>query len=608
MRLIERLPELRGRYSENVVLAKTTWFRVGGPAQVVYKPADLQDLCDFMQQCPSDVPVTAVGVGSNLLVRDGGVQGVVIRLGRGFNDLSISGNILEVGAATLDSTVASACALEGKTGVEFLCGIPGTIGGALRMNAGCYGRETKDALISLQAVDRTGKIHDVSVADCGFGYRRCGLPEDWVFTSARFKVADALPEQVAETVRQMLGQRESTQPIRSRTGGSTFANPPGYKAWELIDQAGCRGLQVGGAQVSEKHCNFLINTDKATAQDLEALGETVRQRVAETSGVTLHWEIRRLGDDNAVAAPSFKRIAVLKGGWNAEREISLLSGHAMAEAARQLGHDVIEIDVQRDLQWLLQQLTPLPDLVINALHGVWGEDGRIQGILDLLGVPYTASGVLASALAMDKTAARQAFAAAQLPIPGGQEWHIDQLSAAHAPQPYPFVMKPPCEGSSVGVFLIHTPHDYAQALAAWSFGTRVLIEEYIPGGELSTALMGEHALGTTELRPHEGFYDYQNKYTNGMTQHFMPAPIPPQHYEMTLDLAQRAAAALGTTGVCRVDFRYNPADTENPLRILEVNTQPGMTQLSIVPEVAAYQGMGFNDIVAWMIENAQCHA
>jgi UDP-N-acetylmuramate dehydrogenase len=290
-----KAPKLRGRLLPNQSLAELTWFRVGGPAQALLMPEDEDDLAYFLGAIPSDLPVTVVGLGSNLIVRDGGVPGVVVRLGRGFNEINVNGERIEAGAAVPDVKVARAAQEAGLAGVSFLRGIPGAIGGALRMNGGAYGRETKDALESARAVDRQGRIHVLRNADMHYTYRHCGVPEDFIFTRATFAGSPGDRAVIAAEMDKITEAREATQPIKSRTGGSTFKNPPGNKAWQLIDAAGCRGLTVGGAQVSELHCNFLINLGQATAADIETLGETVRKRVKESSGVDLEWEIKRIG-------------------------------------------------------------------------------------------------------------------------------------------------------------------------------------------------------------------------------------------------------------------------------------------------------------------------
>jgi UDP-N-acetylmuramate dehydrogenase len=293
--LKSRMPELRGRLLANQPLAELTWFRVGGPAQALFMPEDESDLAYFLKNLPGEIPVIVIGLGSNLIVRDGGIPGVTIRLGRGFNDVTVEGNRIRAGTAVPDVKVARAAHDAGLTGLAFYRGIPGGIGGALRMNGGAYGRETKDALIEARGVDRQGNIRVYGNADMHYTYRHCGAPEDVIFTEALFEGQPGDRATIAAEMEKITQSREATQPIKSRTGGSTFKNPPGQKAWQLIDAAGCRGLVVGDAQVSEMHCNFLINRGNATAADIETLGETVRRRVKDNSGVTLEWEIKRIG-------------------------------------------------------------------------------------------------------------------------------------------------------------------------------------------------------------------------------------------------------------------------------------------------------------------------
>jgi len=293
--LITRLPEIRGSYRENALLSKTNWFGVGGPAEVLFRPADSEDLAMFLQQKPEDVPVTVIGVGSNLLVRDGGIDGVVIRLGRMFAQVNVHGTTIHAGAGALSYNTAQMASSAGLAGLEFLVGIPGTIGGALAMNAGAYGNETAAVLIRAEVLDEQGHFHELSPQDMGFVYRGTNLPEGWIFTGAWLQGTPDDPAVIAERMAVISSNREASQPIKSRTSGSTFVNPPGQKAWQLIDAAGCRGLQIGGAIVSEKHCNFLINLANATANDLETLGEEVRRRVYERSGVMLEWEVKRIG-------------------------------------------------------------------------------------------------------------------------------------------------------------------------------------------------------------------------------------------------------------------------------------------------------------------------
>lgn len=294
--LKHRMPELRGRLAANVSLADITWFRAGGPAQVLFSPADEADLAYFLKHKPKDLPAFVIGLGSNLLVRDGGVPGVVIRLGRGFADIKVEpSHRLRAGTACPDVKVARAAADAGIAGLAFYRGIPGSIGGALRMNAGAHGSETKDVLVEARAVDPDGNIHVLSLADMSYTYRHSAVPADWIFTEALYQGTPGDPADILRAMDEVAEYREQNQPIKERTGGSTFKNPPGHSAWKLIDAAGCRGFRVGGAMVSEKHCNFLINDKGATGEDIERLGETVRARVKASAGVTLEWEIIRLG-------------------------------------------------------------------------------------------------------------------------------------------------------------------------------------------------------------------------------------------------------------------------------------------------------------------------
>jgi UDP-N-acetylmuramate dehydrogenase len=291
----ETMPELRGRLLANQPLAELTWFRVGGPAQLLYMPEDESDLCYFLARLPANLAVTAIGLGSNLIVRDGGVPGVVVRLGRGFNEIAVDGTRIRAGTAVPDVKIARAAQEAGIAGLSFMRGIPGALGGALRMNGGAYGREIKDALTQARAVDRHGRLHVLDNSQMHFAYRHCGAPDDYLFTEATFAGEHGDANLIAAEMEKITEARESTQPVKSRTGGSTFKNPPGRKAWQLIDAAGCRGLQNGDAQVSEMHCNFLINRGRATAAEIESLGETVRRKVEEHSGVKLEWEIKRIG-------------------------------------------------------------------------------------------------------------------------------------------------------------------------------------------------------------------------------------------------------------------------------------------------------------------------
>ena len=297
LRLIDRLPAVRGEMTADASLSEYTWFRVGGPADALFQPADGDDLIDFLAAKPADVPVTMIGVGSNLLVRDGGVRGVVIRLGKPFAKIERAGDeTIRAGAGAIDPAVSAFARDLGLAGLEFLTGVPGTIGGALRMNAGAYGGDMQQIVVSATLLTPAGELRELTAEEIGFSYRHIEAPEDWIFVECLLRGRPGDAAEIAAKMAEIRASREDSQPLRTRTGGSTFANPPGHSAWKLVDEAGCRGLKIGGAQVSEKHCNFLLNLGDATAADIETLGEEVRARVKKTSGVDLRWEIRRIGE------------------------------------------------------------------------------------------------------------------------------------------------------------------------------------------------------------------------------------------------------------------------------------------------------------------------
>jgi UDP-N-acetylmuramate dehydrogenase len=291
----DALPPVRGTYTPDAALKDLVWFRAGGPAEILFRPADAEDLTTFLYAKPADVRVSVIGVGSNLLVRDGGIPGVVVRLPATFGKVTVDGTRITAGAAALDANVARIAADAGIAGLEFLRGIPGTVGGALRMNAGCYGREIKDIFVEASAIDGRGNKSTLKPSDMNFVYRKAQVPDDLIFVSAVFEGTRDEPDAIRARMNKLVEDREASQPVKTRTGGSTFKNPPGHKAWQLIDEAGCRGLMHGQAQVSEKHCNFLINASDASAADIEALGEDVRARVRAKSGIELEWEIKRVG-------------------------------------------------------------------------------------------------------------------------------------------------------------------------------------------------------------------------------------------------------------------------------------------------------------------------
>ena len=290
----KRLPDVRGSYKKHVVMAPYTWFRVGG-ATTVFRPQDHEDLRQFLLQNSGEVPVTIIGAASNILIRDGGIPGIVIRLGKNFASINFNSNSVRIGAALPNGIAARLALKEGYSGLEFLSGIPGTIGGGLRMNAGAYGKEVKDILIEAEVVDSTGNFKVLSLEEMEMSYRYCGVPKDYIFLSGLFKIGRDVPSDIQRKLDEIKARRLESQPITERTAGSTFKNPKGYKAWELIEAAGCRGVSVGGAMVSEQHCNFLVNTGNANATDLENLGNLVQKKVQDATGIELEWEIKLLG-------------------------------------------------------------------------------------------------------------------------------------------------------------------------------------------------------------------------------------------------------------------------------------------------------------------------
>lgn len=289
------MPVVRGTLRREVPLAPLTWLRVGGPAEWLFQPADTEDLAVFMAGLGPDVPVLPIGVASNLLVRDGGIPGVVVRFGGAMARVAVEDDVIVAGAGALDQRVAQVARTAGLSGLEFMIGIPGTVGGAVRMNAGAFGGETAERLLWVELVDRGGALRRLATAELGMRYRASALPPDTIVVRAAFRGVPGDHDRIGQRMEAIREEREASQPLRVATGGSTFKNPPGQRAWQLIDRAGCRGLRHGGAMVSEKHCNFLVNLGGATAAEVEALGETVRRRVHETSGIWLEWEVVRVG-------------------------------------------------------------------------------------------------------------------------------------------------------------------------------------------------------------------------------------------------------------------------------------------------------------------------
>ncbi|MBB3348527.1 UDP-N-acetylenolpyruvoylglucosamine reductase [Sphingomonas sp. BK069] len=646
------LPPVRGRLTAGAALAPLVWFKSGGAAEWLFEPADVEDLTAFLAALDPRVPVLPLGLGSNLIVRDGGVAGVTIRLGKAFAQVeAIGGSRLRCGGGASGILVSSSARDAGVAGVEFLRSIPGTVGGFVRMNGGAYGRETADVLVEAEVVLRDGTRRTLTRDALGYSYRHSALPDGAVVVGATFRGVPGEPGAIQAEMDRIAATREASQPLRSRTGGSTFKNPPGAKAWELVDAAGCRGLRRGDAQVSDKHTNFLLNLGAASSAEIEALGEDVRARVKAASGVELEWEIQRVGDGiipplqgegdqpqaGGGAAPQAGRsriapsttdlrsavplpasgeesrrlhVAVLMGGWSAEREVSLNSGAGVAEALESLGHRVTRVDLTPSVAADLAAAAP--DLVFNALHGTPGEDGSVQGLLELMGLRYTHSGLATSVIAIDKVLTKQVLVPAGVPMPGGRIVRSAEVFEAD-PLPRPYVLKPVNEGSSVGVAIVTAGGNYGSPIGRdtagpWQAFDELLAEPYVRGRELTTAVLdgadGPRALGVTELRPKSGWYDYDAKYTDGMTEHLFPAPVPDEIAEACRDLALQAHRVLGCRGCSRSDFRWDDERGVDGLFLLEVNTQPGMTALSLVPEQARHTGTSYAELVQAIVDAA----
>jgi D-alanine-D-alanine ligase len=450
----------------------------------------------------------------------------------------------------------------------------------------------------------------LSNADMDFAYRHCGAPGDLIFTEALLEGEAGDASLIEREMNEITTAREATQPVKSRTGGSTFKNPDGLKAWELIDKAGLRGLRhrpgagIGEAlQFPHQRGRGQRRRSRGAGRDHQAAGDG-NERHHARMGDQAH---RRAGGParDVMIDPESTHVAVLMGGWSAEREVSLASGKACADALRIAGFEVTTIDADRAIATTLSELRP--DVVFNALHGKWGEDGTVQGVLETLQIPYTHSGILASALAMNKPKAKQLFRAAGIPVAHDKVADIEHAASTHVIPP-PYVVKPVDEGSSVGVLIVEAGANAPPAGLVelrHVYGDRVFVEAYVPGRELTCAVIGDVALGVIDIVPAAGFYDYKAKYAPGGSVHVLPAEVPQDIYRKVQQCALEAHMVLGCRGVSRADFRFNDAPgVENPLVLLEVNTQPGMTGTSLVPEMAQHAGHSFPDLVTWMVQDA----
>lgn len=619
---------LRGKLSLAESMRRHTSWRAGGVADRLYQPADLDDLRVYLCSLSLNEPVVAVGLGSNLLVRDGGLRGTVLLLHGGLNELSVQADgMIYVQAGVPGAKLARFAALHGRSGAEFCAGIPGTLGGMLAMNAGCYGSEIWQHVAKVQVVTRSGELKVRTPDEYEIGYRHVAKREtengkqaegenirlNEIFVGAWLSFEEGDGEIARRQIKELLSKRISSQPLNLPNAGSVFRNPPGDHAARLIEQCGLKGRCIGGAQVSEKHANFIVNTDNASAADIENLICMVRETVAAQTGVVLHPEVKIIGEtgimDKKINDPrtptlnpesgildpgSFGKVAVLFGGRSAEREVSLKSGAAVLAALLRSGVDAHAFDpATRNLQELAIEGF---DRAFIALHGRFGEDGTVQGALELLGIPYTGSGVMASALGMDKWRSKLVWQAGGLPIPAFQIIDEHSVSAEVVQQlGLPLFVKPANEGSSVGISKVKTT---GELQAAYQDAARhdklVIAESFVGGGEYTVAILGDQALPVIKIEPANEFYDYEAKYLRDDTRYLCPSGLNAgQEIEMQR-LAKTAFALIGGQGWGRVDFLMSEAGQPY---VLEANTSPGMTDHSLVPMAARQAGISFDELV-----------
>ncbi len=590
---------MQGRLLFNENLAKYTSWRVGGPADKLYIPHDRTDLVSFIKALPTDEPLFWMGLGSNLLVRDGGIRGTVINTKNRLKTMHLaedSSIYVEVGVPC--ALVARFCSELGLTGAEFLAGIPGTMGGALKMNAGAFGGETWPIVKQVEMLNRQGQITVRTAEDFTLAYRSVKGHDDEWFLSANLQLSagDSIASQ--QKIKALLEQRAKSQPTNQPSCGSVFINPPGDFAARLIEQSGLKGYAIGGACVSEKHANFIVNTGKATAAELEQLIYYVRSKVEEIHGVVLQTEVRMVGEPAFNNDPKqFGRVAVLMGGTAAEREVSLRSGAAVFKALQNRGVDVVAVDVTGSPIEAMQNLQV--DRVFNIIHGRGGEDGVLQAMLSIMGIPYTGSGVLASALAMDKLRTKLCWQGAGLVTP---KWVLlkneNDIDSCIAELGFPVIVKPAEEGSSIGMSKANNREELVQALAvAAEFACDVYAERWVTGKEYTVGLLDGQALPVIRLQTPNAFYDYQAKYHATTTQYHCPCGLGEVEEQELQALAVAAGQIIGIKGWARVDVFI---DDNGQYQLIEINTVPGMTDHSLVPMAAKQAGLDFDELV-WRI-------
>ena len=601
---------MKGQLLTNESLSKYTSWRVGGPAEKLYIPFDKDDLCEFLKTLPISEPLFWMGLGSNLLVRDAGIAGTVINTrGRlkGLRLIDKDTVYVEVGVPC--AHVARFCAEQGLVGAEFLAGIPGTMGGALKMNAGAFGGETWNIVKAVEVVDFSGRVMNRLATEFQVSYRSVKCHDNEWFLSALLILdkGDSLESQ--KKIKALLEKRSQTQPTNQPSCGSVFKNPQGDFAARLIEATGLKGYAIGGAQVSEKHANFIVNTGNSTAADIEHLIQYVQKKVKEQQGVELQTEVCMVGEfakaklnEKSVKKPEmFGRVAVLMGGSAAERSVSLRSGAAVYEALLRKGIDAIAVDVTSSPISALKGIKV--DRVFNIIHGRGGEDGELQALLDIMGLPYTGSGVLASALAMDKLRTKLCWQGYGLVTP---KWFLlkaeSDIDACIETLGFPVIVKPAQEGSSIGMSKANSREELVKALqVALEFNCDVYAENWVTGKEYTVAVINDQALPVIRLETPNAFYDYEAKYNATTTQYYCPAGLTEEQEQFVRNLAVTASQVIGVKGWARVDVFI---DDLGQYQLIEINTVPGMTDHSLVPMAAKQAGIEFDELVLRILETS----
>ncbi len=598
---------MKGRLLSNEKLAKYTSWRVGGPADRLYIPSDKQDLCEFITALPDSEPVFWLGLGSNLLVRDGGIRGTVINTRGRLKEMRLAGEgSVYVEAGVPCAHVARFCAEQGLIGAEFLAGIPGTMGGALKMNAGAFGGETWSIVKQVEMINSAGKIALRHPTDFKVSYRSVkGFENEW-FLSCRLRLQQGNAEASQQKIKGLLENRAKTQPTNQPSCGSVFKNPEGDFAARLIERTGLKGFSIGGACVSTKHANFIVNSGNATAAEIEELIHYVQKQVKEHQGVELQTEVCMVGEVEKTRIDmthpeKFGRVAVLMGGSAAERAVSLRSGVAVYEALKRKCVDAVAIDVTASPIDALAGLKV--DRVFNIIHGRGGEDGVLQGVLQVLGIPYTGSGVMASALTMDKLRTKLCWQGYGLATP---KWCLLQgendLDECIEKLGFPVIVKPAQEGSSIGMSKARTRDELLKALqVALEYRCDVYAESWVTGREYTVAVLNGEALPVIRLETPNAFYDYEAKYNATTTQYHCPSGLHQEQEQFLRNLAVTAGTVVGVKGWARVDVFIDDA---GQYQLIEINTVPGMTDHSLVPMAAKQAGIDFEELVWRVLETS----